>query len=154
MAETVGRAYVKILADGSGMSKSIKDALGDADKDVEAASDRHSKAYAEEWAKRDSQEKIGKNIQDALERGAAKSDVAQAYFKSRNWKKFTTQLKKRFGDAGIVAADEFMTEFGHDIEGLDTSVESVIKRIQAIRQRLSKQQLADHAEAIRINEAL
>lgn len=63
--ETVGTAIVRILADGKGMRKSIKDAFEDAEPDSERAGQNHSKAFNEGFA---AQQKKNSNIEKSLTR--------------------------------------------------------------------------------------
>lgn len=48
--ETIGRAYIKILADGTGFRDSARDELRGADQDFEDAGEEHSKAYQRGFA--------------------------------------------------------------------------------------------------------
>lgn len=132
--ETIGRAYVKILADGSGLPDSIKDEMNDVTPVVKAAGGEHGEAYADEFKKRSSQEDIGKSLREQLERSIARADVAEKFFNSRNWKSFLFKLKKEFGDAGIVAGHELETKFAHNVEGIGDSMRSLLPEIDRIKQ--------------------
>lgn len=121
--ETIGRAYVRILADGSGLPQSIKDEMENVEPVIKAEGRHHGEAYAEEFKNRASQEDIGAGIRDSLERSVARSDVAESFFNSRNWKRFIGRLKQEFGDAGIVAGHELETKFAHNIDGINDAIE-------------------------------
>src|SRR5262245_23687573 len=131
--ETIGVAYVKIHADGHDLGPEVRKELQGLDDDVSAAGGRHSEAYIKEWNKRMSQKDIGKSLRDSLEKGIAKSDVATAYFKSRDWERFRGLLRKRFGEEGEAAADSLVTEFRHNLSGIDDAVEGIMPRIEQMR---------------------
>jgi hypothetical protein len=135
--ETIGRAYIKILADGQGLDKSIEKEFDKATPAVKAVGGRQSEAYIQEFRKRLSQEDIGKSVRNSLERGIAKSDVAQAYFGSRDWQRFKGVLKKRFGEQGLLAGHELEREFAHGISGLDNAVEDILPRIEKAGRRIA-----------------
>lgn len=67
--ETIGVAFVKILADGKGMSKSIKKALKDADKDVEQGAEDHADIYGKAYTDKLRQ---NKNFEKSLQRNLRK----------------------------------------------------------------------------------
>lgn len=136
--ETIGRAYVRILADGAGLPQSIKDEMNDANPVVRAAGERHSEAYMAEWRNRMSQEHIGDALREHLEAGVARADVADAFFASNNWKKFVRDMRTRFGDAGVVAAHELSTRFAHDVTGMETAVDRIHDRIAELRVEIER----------------
>jgi phage-related protein len=131
--ETIGRAVVKIIADGDDFGKQIERDLEKAEGPIRASGRRASDAYSEEFNKRMSQKDIGKSIRDSLEKGIAKSDVSQAYFNSRDWKRFQGLLHKRFGDLGDDAGRSLSTEFAHNLDGLTNAVEGIFGRIERLR---------------------
>ncbi len=144
MAETIGRAYIKVIADGSGVPDDIRQMMRDADKHISEAGDRQSKLYRSQWKRNLKNFEIGKDLEDALKRGLERSDLAQDYFQSRNWKNFNRKLRDEFGDAGAVAAHQLTDEFVHNLDGLDSAVERVPERIRRIRQEMDALGDEDH----------
>lgn len=137
MAETIGRAYIKILADGSGFPESVKDEVRAAEPALKKEARRQGDAYADEFGKRVSQKDIGKNIRESLERSMARTDIARAYFGSRDWDRFLGRLKKEAGQAGVLAGHELEVEFRHNIEGLADAVGDMGPRFDRAAQRLA-----------------
>src|SRR5262245_43969811 len=138
MAETIGRAYIKILADGSVMPESIRDEVRKSEPALKKEARRQGDAYADEFSKRMSQKDIGKDIRENLERSMARTDIARAYFGSRDWDRFLGRSKKEAGDAGVLAGHELEVEFRHNIEGLADAVGDMGPRFDRAFQRLSE----------------
>lgn len=111
LGENVGRAYVRILADGDGLDESIRkqfrDSDGAFDESGRRGSQRYRDAFAHEMESRPTQTRLRRSITDAL----AKGDFLQKDFlNSRNWKEFKKGLEKEFGDAGKLAGERLERE--------------------------------------------
>ena len=105
--ETVGTAYVRILADGSGLPRSIKDQMDDAEPIMAAAGQRHSKAYDEAF-EQEMKKGGSKRINKALNEGIGRSDAIENLFAGSDWKKFLNRMERQFGDVGVL--------IGHNIQ--------------------------------------
>jgi len=76
--ETVGTAFVRILADGTGLPKSIRDEMDDLDDVYEEAGGEHSKAYAKGWKKKsEANRDVEKSLRKQMDRafGAMRADA-------------------------------------------------------------------------------
>lgn len=105
--ETIGRAYVKILADGTGLPASIKDEMEKSEPVMEASGRRDSKAYKKGF--KDELKGTGRDsIRNALNEGIGRSDAIENYFGSSKWKQQLKRLDSEFGDVGVL--------IGHNIE--------------------------------------
>lgn len=136
--ETVGTAYVRILADGSELPGQLEDQLRDQEDAFSAAGRRDSKAYQEAFARELGDEPKLLDLQKALNASIAKSDVTNAFFEGKGWKRFEKNLETRFGAAGRIAAVEFSQEFGErgSLEGLTDAIEEIRPRIARIRREI------------------
>lgn len=142
--ETVGTAYIRILAEGSGLDESIKREIRKSDDGVRAEGARQGEAYGKEFKKGLSQQKIGEGLRENLEKGQARTDLADRYFNSRDWKRFVGRLKQEYGDEGIVAARELQDKFRHNLGGLEQSTGDIGRMVDGIRDK--NQQAADDFE--------
>lgn len=142
--ENVGQAYVRIYADGSDLPDGIRDAMKGADGEISAAGKRHGEAYTEEFNKRSSQKDLGKGIRNALEKSIAKADVTNAFFNSREWERFVKTTRRRFGEAGEIAATEMRNEFTRrgDVSGLEKAMERIHERVYRATSRIQREEQA------------
>lgn len=136
--ETVGTAYVRILADGSELPGQLEDQLREQEDAFSAAGRRDSQAYRDAFGKGLGDQPKLLELQQALNRSIANADVTNAFFNGRGWKKFEANLETRFGDAGRLAAIEFSQEFGErgSLDGLADAIEEIRPRIARIRRQI------------------
>ena len=105
--ETIGRAYVKILADGSGLPQSIRDEMEKTEPIMESSGRRDSEAYAKGF-ENEFKKVSGRKVANAMNTGVGKSDALEKYFNSPKWKQQLNRLEREFGDVGVL--------IGHNIE--------------------------------------
>lgn len=102
--ETIGTAFVRILADGSGLPESVKDEMERADPVAEAAGTRHSKRYEAAFNK-ELKKSMPHDLDKVLTESIGRSNAIEDFFNnSPRWQKITKRLEKEFGDAGLVIA--------------------------------------------------
>lgn len=138
--ETVGRAYVRIHADGSTIPEEIRDDLTKAEGPIKREGAKHGEAYSKEFADRTSQADLGQGIRNALERSMARADITQSFFGSREWSRFQASVKKQFGDIGQVATKELQDEFNRrgNISGLEAAIDRMYERLWDSRTAIQK----------------
>lgn len=130
--ESIGTAYVRVLADASGFPDSVRDQLNEADKKFDDAGSvgakRYKKAFAEEM---DSH--TGRTLDDALSDALAREDFSKEFFDGPGWKKFETNMHARFGGLGDDAARELREKFTKQgsLQGIEGDIEKVVARINA-----------------------
>jgi len=145
--ESVGTAYVRVLADASGFPRSLKKEMDDADAVFDDAGSvgakRYKKAFDEEM-----QSHTGRTLDDALSDALAKDDFAEKFFKSDNWRKFETNVKARFGGLGQKAADQIREDFTKrgSLDGIETRIRGIVSQINNdISSNLGENSRSDHA---------
>jgi hypothetical protein len=145
--ETVGTAYVRILADGSGLPRSIKDEIDKAEPVMEGAGQRHSKAYSDAFEKE--MKKSGeKKISKSLNEGIGRSDAIEKMFSGPEWERFTKRLERQFGDVGVL--------IGHNIqEGVRDSGDlgTISHRLSNISGEIRKAQSQIEVENDKVRQA-
>src|ERR1044072_6206721 len=163
--ETVGRAYVRILADGSELPGGIRDELEKAEPGVREAGRDHGRTYAEEFDKErkksfkgqfgKTQKEFFDDINKALTTSLAKLDLADSFFKNKNWTEFRNRLTDEFGDAGHRAGIrmEQRLKDAADLEGLAPSIERIgvevrraLKEIEDAEEKYLSDRNAAYAE--------
>lgn len=97
--ETIGTAFVRIIADGKGLGKSIKKEFANADGDVQDAAEHHSDVYNKAFAaKQKKNQNITKSMVRSLDRAfaamSADADFLGKNFQKNLAEKLTTHLEK------------------------------------------------------------
>lgn len=149
--ETIGRAYVRIIGDGSGLPDDVKKALGDKDLDkaFEQAGERHSEKYTEARLKRqkDLSNKIKAELVDSLTLGAGDMDTRAKNISRGLFTSLQRELRARFTGKDSVIADQIWQNILGDYkrgapidaikrslnEDLPKSVERATKQIKALQ---------------------
>lgn len=103
--ETIGTAFVRILAEGSGLPQSIKDEFEKNRPVMEAQGQKDSDAYTRAWQKEFKKSGTGK-IDKTLTEGIARSNAIEEAFSGPRWQKIMRRLEKQFGDVGLVIGNE------------------------------------------------
>jgi hypothetical protein len=102
--ETVGTAFVRIIADGEGLDESIRDVFDDSDPAFEESARRNTAAYAKgweaEWKKQPNQKKLTDGIRNTLLAG---DFLQSSFFRDRAWTRFKSGMANTFGEAGKLA---------------------------------------------------
>ncbi len=131
--ETVGRAYVRILADGSEVPDGIRDSLSDpdADKAFKQAGNRHSKLYQEAYKSETEKNrpKIKKLLTESLQIGAGDMDARAANIADGLLDSLHTNLKSRFSKKDTVIADQIWQNILGDYKS-GTPIEELARRLR------------------------
>lgn len=128
--ESVGTAYIRLIADGSGVPDDIRDAVDGTEHVWEDAGHRDGEAYrkslAEELEKHDNND-----LSEAFARAIASDKATEQFFASSRWSKVKSQFEGEFGQLGTSAADSIEREFKRkgSLDGLADSVEGSVGRI-------------------------
>lgn len=150
--ESVGTAYVRILADGSGLDDSIKDELNATEPVLKAQGARGSQAYVDGFKKHMKKEPTRKQMRDAIGNAVAGGDVFEKFLKSNKWKETVKALEMQFGEAGERAAANLANGL---IEGGD--FDAFKARLRNLQGEVSKaveelQQVADEEDRRRLRK--
>jgi hypothetical protein len=149
--ESVGTAYVRVVADGTGIPEDIRRAFNDTDRVYDDAGNVGAKRYKQAFAD-EMESHTGRSLDDALNDAFAKNDFSEEFFKSAAWTKFEKNMHARFGTMGDDAARSLKTEFlkKGSLDGLERAVEGVVGRVNndvdkiiATRKRAAEQAEVD-----------
>lgn len=115
--ENVGTAYVRIIANGSDLSDSIKDEIGNAEDGIVQAGEDSSKDYKKGWKKgfKDDEE-MSSAIEKALARGSGKFDRIGDLFANGLADNFRDTIRERFGGQDNTIADTISTNLLGDFQ--------------------------------------
>jgi phage-related protein len=153
--ENIGTAYVRILADGNGLKRSVRDALDDEGvfDEFESSGRKTSVAWREafeaEMAKAPNQSALRDAIAGPLARGNWLSDN---FFRSRNWKNFESGMSKEYGEAGeraVRSLERGLLEGRIDFDALNKRMANILPLITQERINMHREMLD---EATRLNE--
>src|SRR5215510_9423002 len=98
MAETIGRAYIKILADGSGLPESIERELHKADKAAKEGGEEHSEQWGDGFERgvMKQRQKIMSSIDKSLEDVNKRGTVLGSGFGENFSKGIEHRIRKQF----------------------------------------------------------
>lgn len=151
--ENIGRAYIRILADGSGLGESVRDSFKDNDKAFEGYGQSAARSYA-----RGFQQNVGgpsgRQMDAALDDAFERSGALDKFIQSAKWQKFRKDLAFRFGDAGALAGQRFETDLvaGMDFDQLEKRLENLTKEVADSTRLIQKAEVDRLNEAYRLNE--
>jgi hypothetical protein len=115
--ETIGDAYVRILADGDGLDRSIRDEFRENDNAIKGEGRRHGEVYNEAMAKELKSAPSQRRLRDSITEALAKQDfLDEKFFRSPKWQDFRKRMTTRFGEVGRVAGQNLERELQ---EGMD-----------------------------------
>lgn len=140
--ENIGTAYVRILADGTGLDQSIRDSFKDQDDVIDGAGNRHAQRYTRSFNKemrsKPNQTALRNSLSDAL----AKNDVLDGFIHSKQWRDFRAGLGRQYGDAGHLAGKNLEQELikGMSFDQLKGRLGNVTREIsRAVDQIISEE---------------
>lgn len=139
--ETVGTAFVRILADGSGLDQSIKDEMRQREGVFEQAGRTDSEAYKhgfeDETKKRGGINKIADQLREAAGRFDAVGQIAGSEFLDGLDKQFRSRFGTEIGDRlGVRLRERLVdsadaSEIGRFVDNIGVHVAAVTREIQA-----------------------
>ncbi len=139
--ENVGTAYVRILADGSGLDKSIRDEFRDSEDTFEGIGNRDSKAYKKAFAE-GINETDGGTLSGSLVDALARNDLLDNFIHGRNWTRFRAGLTRQYGEVGSLAGkrlEEGLVE-GMSFETLESRIKNLTREIaQSTREIMAEE---------------
>lgn len=157
--ESIGVAYVKILADGTGFGEDARKKLRDSDSDFRSIGEDHSRAYEEGFT--DQEDRIGADFVDGLvagiRRNSGRFDSIADQLNSDLLDPIEREFKEKFGDIGDEMFQELREGFrrsGGDTDFLDDFIENLERNVESATRRIEKVQI-DSAErtALAIRQA-
>jgi methyl-accepting chemotaxis protein len=101
--ETVGTAYVRILADGSRLDEDIKRQMKDHGATMSKVGEEGAEGYEEGWQKHWRSSATQKEMSDGIKDALARNDGVDRFLRSAKWEQTKKLLNKKFGEAGDVA---------------------------------------------------
>lgn len=151
--ENVGTAYVRILADGDGLDRSIRDQMDDADWDSagEDASKRWQKGWEREMKRAPTQRRLRDSVVGPLIRGKW---LSKEFFKGDAWSSFRRDMVDEFGDAGERAADNLEKQLyeGMTFSGLRSRLKNITPTVVAAQKQLNAEMEREDREALAAQE--
>jgi len=106
--ESIGTAYVRVLADATGLPESVREGFDDADGSFDdagsASAKRYKKAFVEEVENFDHDE-FGRRLDDAFNKALINDEQVQRVINGPAFKKLERNLVARFGTMGQREAD-------------------------------------------------
>ena len=144
--ETIGRAYVRILADGSGFDEDVKRQLRESEPMFEQMGGEHGEAYQKGWEDQVDKNHLDKSFEDRLRAGVGRMDAIGEMHGEHFTEGFRDSLRQHFGeDVGDV--------IGRNLEEAVTkgaSFSQIANRLENIRPELTRatQQITDEQNRI------
>jgi hypothetical protein len=147
--ESVGTAYVRVLADATGFPDSLREEI-DRDEPGIKRSGRHYAQAFEEGFKDEMDNADDLNLRAVLNRALGSNEATQQFFQGKEWDRFKSRMKNEFGSVGELSAHELEEKFVNSgsLRGLDNEVENIITRIANTTKRITAEQekIANAAE--------
>lgn len=129
--ETIGTAYVRILADGHDLPDSVKEEMDRATPVMEAAGTKHSQSYEAAFAK-EFKKVNSRDIDKILRDSIAKSDAIEKFFNNDpRWQRIAKRLEKDFGAVGLQMAHNLAqgVRESQDLETIGVRLKNINREI-------------------------
>jgi hypothetical protein len=142
--ENIGTAYVRILADGSGLDESVRDQMDDLD--WESMGRKGSKEFTEGFEKEQEKAPNQSRLRDAIAGPLLRAEwLTEEFFRSKNWTNFRSGLEREFGDAGKRAGETLETKLyeGMNFDQLDRHLKNMTPIIVNAQKQIDKELLAE-----------
>lgn len=141
--ETVGTAFVRILADGGELGDDIERQLREHEDAFKAAGERDSNSYTKAFDKAQKDSPTWAKLTQSLNKAVANSDVTADFFNGPGWKNFQESMEKRFGpDIGrrLILGIESEFRRSGSLSGLTDEIETnLIPRVARIVEEIGAQ---------------
>lgn len=137
--ESIGTAYVRVLADASGFPDSLREEIARDEPGIKRQGRHYAQAF-EEGFNDEVERSDDLNLRTVLNRALGSNEATQEFFKGKEWDRFKSRMRSEFGDVGALAAHELEEKFVNSgtLRGLDNEVENIVKRITATTQRITR----------------
>lgn len=146
--ENIGTAYVRILADGTGLDRSVREEMDDLDWDKMGR--KGSKQFQEGWVEEQKKKPNRRELLDSIAAPLVKGKwLSEEFFRGENWTQFRNGLRTEFGDAGEKAGQNLEKRLyeGMSFDDLRARLKNItpeiVKAQQDIDRALAREQKAD-----------
>jgi hypothetical protein len=131
--ESVGTAYIRLIADGTGIPDDIRDSVDDATKSFHDPGSRAAKAFKAGWTE-ELEKHDDRGLQDAFNKALINDEATARFFQSTEWRNVEKNFRAKFGSLGQAAADDMKKQFlkSGSLEGLEHEIENVASRVNQI----------------------
>lgn len=140
--ENIGTAYVRIIADGTGLDRSIRDEMEDVDWDSmgRKGSQEFQKGWADEQQKAPGFNRLRDSVVEPLIRGKW---LSEEFFGSKNWTTFRNDLHEHFGEEGDRAGENLERRMfeGMDFDGLSRVLDNLTPELVKATKDLDRERL-------------
>ena len=130
--ETIGRAYVRILADGAGFGDDVRRQMRDNDDQIRRAGQQSGNAYwdgfRDELRKEGNQSTASRRLANDLQRGAGRFDAVGELYGDHLLDGLRNQLENEFGDIGTRMFHNLKEQLDRgeiDFHGLQRSLRNI-----------------------------
>lgn len=147
--ETVGTAFVKIIADGSGLPESIADSLRDDKEAFAAQGERDGDSYAKAFEKATKDSPTWANLMSSINKSIANDDATRNFFNGPAWRNIADEIETEFGPEigkrlAIGLENEFrqkgsLSGLSDALKRLTPRVVSVVKDIQQAEEKINQE---------------
>lgn len=139
--ENIGTAYVKILADGKGLGKSVRDEMDDIDWDDMGR--KGSQQWQEGFKKEQSNAANRRELLDAIAAPLVRGDwLSREFFRGEAWRTFSSSIEKEFGDAGTrarVELEDNLLSGELRVDNLERALDQLLPRIVRKQKEIAKE---------------
>lgn len=160
--ESVGTAYVRILADGSDLDDSIRDEFNKTEPFMEAQGKRSAKAYQEGFEAHMKSAPTRREMEDAISDSLARGDAIKAFLSSAKWKESERRLVARWGEVGqrmganlannLIETGDF-DAFRRSFDNLIRESSEAVKEIQALEKEADAERERELAATLKRQKA-
>ena len=153
--ENIGTAFIRIIADGDGLDESIRRQFNESEPSIREGgknnADSYLDAFNEQFAK-DFEGNFGKNFDElmgdantALTERMSRTDLAEEFFDSPDWKRFRERLTNESGVAGTLAGQRLEKRFrdSTNLEGLPAAIRASGPEIRRAQKDILEQFFID-----------
>lgn len=153
--ESVGTAYVRVLADATGFPESLRDQINDDTSPIEDAGGTAAKTYKKAF-KEEMDRDFGRELDHSFAEAVARQDATKIFFDdNEQWARFRKNVEARFGDVGREAADSMEEQFRRrgSLEGIEEESKRIVTRINDIwDEKITNENRIMDAESARVRK--
>ena len=141
--ETIGRAYVRILADGSGFDDDVKRQIRESTDTFQTLGEEHGEAYQKGWEDQIEKGHLDEDFQTRLEAGIGRMHAIGDQYGEHFTEGFRDQLKAEFGDLlgeQIAKNLEDAIQKGSSFQGIADRLENIRPEVARATQQIAAEQ--------------
>lgn len=125
--ETIGAAYVRIIASGEGFPESVKRMFDENEKVFKAGGKHNAKSYDEEFEKE--LKNFGKGFDKALTNGLNRSTAIEDALTGKKWERLKRRIEVNYGGLGDIISNELAKSIRESQDISSTFINSRLKKI-------------------------